>query len=153
MNNLKEVCKNNLQLKVNFFGAFGNLKNYLHLREKQCQEKIRGWKKCYIRIVKFHDCSRNHSKIKKGDWKYFEDMLVALITPWKFMIMWKKKHCKEIRKNPKQFCIVYDTPPSSLMDSIVAPKVKTLEGEGVGARSLVHNTLGVQGCVGALGWD
>jgi hypothetical protein len=26
-------------MKVYFFGAFGNLKNYLHLREKQRQKK------------------------------------------------------------------------------------------------------------------
>jgi hypothetical protein len=25
--------------------------------------------------------------------------------------------------------------------------------EGVGARSLAHNTWGVEGCVGAPGWD
>jgi len=38
------------------------------------------------------------------------------------------------------------------MDSIVSPKVKTMEGEGVGARSLVHSILGVEGCARALGW-
>jgi hypothetical protein len=32
------------------------------------------------------------------------------------------------------------------MDSIASPKVKTIEGEGVGARSLVRNTLGVERC-------
>jgi hypothetical protein len=31
--------------------------------------------------------------------------------------------------------------------------VKTIEGKGVGAHSLVRNTLGVEGHVGALGWD
>ncbi len=36
-----------------------------------------------------------------------------------------------------------DTPPSSLMDSIVNPKVKATKG-GVRARSLAHNTLGVE---------
>jgi hypothetical protein len=38
------------------------------------------------------------------------------------------------------------------MDSIASPKVKTMEGEGVGACSLVHNTLGAEKRVGALGW-
>jgi hypothetical protein len=38
------------------------------------------------------------------------------------------------------------------MDSTVSPKVKTTEGEGVGACSLACNTLGVEGCAGALGW-
>jgi len=33
------------------------------------------------------------------------------------------------------------------MDSSVSPKVKTTEGKKVGARSLVHNTLRVEGCV------
>jgi hypothetical protein len=46
----------------------------------------------------------------------------------------------------------YDAPPSSLMDSTTNPKMKTMEGEGVRARSLAHNTLGVEGHVGALGW-
>jgi hypothetical protein len=31
-------------------------------------------------------------------------------------------------------------------------KVKTTEKEVVGIRSLVYNTLGVEGCAGALGW-
>jgi len=35
----------------------------------------------------------------------------------------------------------------------VSPKVKTLEGKRVGARSLAHNTLGVEGHARALGWD
>jgi len=39
------------------------------------------------------------------------------------------------------------------MDSIVSPKVKTVEGEGVGAPSLARNTLGVKGRAGAQGWD
>jgi hypothetical protein len=38
-----------------------------------------------------------------------------------------------------------DTPPSSLMDSIASLKVKTMEGEGVGARSLACNTSGGKG--------
>jgi hypothetical protein len=46
-----------------------------------------------------------------------------------------------------------DTPPSSLMDSIVSPKVKTTKGKGVGARSLARSTLGVEGSAATLGWD
>ncbi len=32
-------------------------------------------------------------------------------------------------------------------------KVKITEESGVGARSLAHNTLGVEGHAGAPGWD
>jgi hypothetical protein len=32
------------------------------------------------------------------------------------------------------------------------PKMKTVEGKGVGLRSLARNTSGVEGHVGALGW-
>jgi len=39
------------------------------------------------------------------------------------------------------------------MDSTTSPKVKTMEGKGVGTRSLVCNTLGVEGCAGVPGWD
>jgi len=39
------------------------------------------------------------------------------------------------------------------MDSITNPKVKTMEGKGVGAHSLACDTLGIKGHVGALGWD
>jgi hypothetical protein len=39
------------------------------------------------------------------------------------------------------------------MDSTMSPMVKTTKGEGVGARFLVRNTSGVEGRVGALGWD
>jgi len=38
------------------------------------------------------------------------------------------------------------------MDSNVNPKLKTMEGERFGASSLACNTLGVEECVGTLGW-
>jgi len=38
------------------------------------------------------------------------------------------------------------------MDSTTNPKVKTIEGEGVGVHSSVRSTSGVEGCVGTLGW-
>jgi hypothetical protein len=47
-------------------------------------------------------------------------------------------------------CII-DTPPSSLMDSTMSAKVKTSEGEGVGAHSLACNISGVEGHVGVQG--
>jgi hypothetical protein len=37
------------------------------------------------------------------------------------------------------------------MDSITSPKLKTMEGERVGACSLVRNTLGVEGRAKVLG--
>jgi len=46
-----------------------------------------------------------------------------------------------------------DAPPSSLMDSTLSLKVNTVEGEGIGACSLTCNTLGVEKCAGAPGWD
>jgi hypothetical protein len=46
-----------------------------------------------------------------------------------------------------------DAPPSSLMDLTMGPKVKTMEGEGVGVRSLTHNTSRVEGRARAPGWD
>jgi hypothetical protein len=46
-----------------------------------------------------------------------------------------------------------DAPPSFFIDSTANPKVKTMEGEGVGAHSLAHDTLGVQGHARALKWD
>jgi len=46
-----------------------------------------------------------------------------------------------------------DAPPSSLMDSAVSPKKKTMEGEGVGVHSLACNTSGVERHAIALGWD
>jgi hypothetical protein len=39
------------------------------------------------------------------------------------------------------------------MDSTTNPKVKTTEGEGVGARSLTRNISAVEGSAGARGWD
>jgi hypothetical protein len=38
------------------------------------------------------------------------------------------------------------------MDSTTSPKVKTIEGEEVGACSLTCNTLEVEGGARALGW-
>jgi len=43
-------------------------------------------------------------------------------------------------------------PPSSLRNSIVNPKVKTMEGKGVGAHPLAYSTLGVKGCVRVPVW-
>jgi hypothetical protein len=44
-----------------------------------------------------------------------------------------------------------DTRLSSLMNSTASPEVKTIEGKGVGARSLAHNTLRVKGHARASG--
>jgi hypothetical protein len=49
--------------------------------------------------------------------------------------------------------IIPNAPPSSMMDSITNLKVKTTEGEGVGARFVAHSTSRVEGHVGALRWD
>jgi hypothetical protein len=48
---------------------------------------------------------------------------------------------------------VDDTPPNSLMDSTTRPKVKTMEGEGVGTSSLARNISGVERRAGAPRWD
>jgi hypothetical protein len=58
------------------------------------------------------------------------------------MLKKEKKLCLRRRTN---------TPPHFLKDSTSSPKVKTMEG--VRVRSLAHNTLGVEGCAGALGWE
>ncbi len=50
--------------------------------------------------------------------------------------------------NMKSLKIPYnliDAPPNSMMDSTASPKVKTMKGKGVGARSLAHSTSGVGG--------
>jgi hypothetical protein len=44
-------------------------------------------------------------------------------------------------------------PPNSVRDPKVGPKMKQQKKKSVGAHSLTHNTSGVGGCVGALGWD
>jgi hypothetical protein len=45
-----------------------------------------------------------------------------------------------------------DAFPNYLMGSTANPKVKTTEGEGVGAHSLAHSTLGVKGRARAPRW-
>jgi len=57
-----------------------------------------------------------------------------------------------MRKRGVMQLALHDTPPSSLMDSTMNPKVKTTEGE-VGVCSLAHSTLGVEGCAGVPRWD
>jgi hypothetical protein len=51
------------------------------------------------------------------------------------------------------FVVKFDAPLSSLMDSIVSPKVKTVKGKGVVSRFLARSILGVEGRVGAPRWD
>ncbi len=48
---------------------------------------------------------------------------------------------------------LYDASPHSLKDSNVNSKMKTLEEEGIGVRSLNRNTLGLKQCAGALGCE
>jgi hypothetical protein len=43
-----------------------------------------------------------------------------------------------------------DTSPNSLRDSIASPKVKIMEGKGVGVRSLIHSISGVERRAGVL---
>jgi hypothetical protein len=45
-----------------------------------------------------------------------------------------------------------NAPPHSLKDSNASPKVKTIKEKGIGVHSLMHNTLGVEGCAGAPKW-
>jgi hypothetical protein len=47
-----------------------------------------------------------------------------------------------IRKHVVRPLCKPDAPPSSLMDSTASPKVKIMEGERVGARSLARSILG-----------
>jgi hypothetical protein len=49
--------------------------------------------------------------------------------------------------------ILYEAPPlDSLMDSTTNPRLKTTKGKGVLMRSLVRNTLGVEGHARAPRW-
>jgi len=50
-------------------------------------------------------------------------------------------------------CWTNDAAPSSLMDSIMSPKVKIAEGEGIGVRSLIRSTLGIERHARAPKWD
>jgi hypothetical protein len=50
-----------------------------------------------------------------------------------------------------KFCDAHWRAPKLLDKLKCEPKEKTTEEYGVGARSLAHNTLGVEGCAGALG--
>jgi hypothetical protein len=79
------------------------------------------WQKEFGELVSVMECNPNCSM------KTFHE----LCESW---------FCKEISS---------DAPPSSLMDSTASPKLKTVEGEGVGARSLIRNTSGVERCAGA----
>jgi hypothetical protein len=49
------------------------------------------------------------------------------------------------------FVVVFYEPLNSLTNSIVNPKVKTMEEEGIGACSLPYNIVGVKGHVGTSG--
>ncbi len=43
--------------------------------------------------------------------------------------------------------------PTLGQSGVTTPKVKRMKAEGIGARSLVHSTLGVEERVGVPGWD
>jgi hypothetical protein len=65
-----------------------------------------------------------------------------------FKSKFNPKYFKKKKKNPR----CDDAPPNSLIDSTTSPKVKTMEGKGIGVCSLVHSISKVERCVGALGW-
>jgi hypothetical protein len=56
------------------------------------------------------------------------------------------------RKVGMKLSFSIDAPPNSWIDSTMSSKVKTSERQGVGARSLVRNTLGVERHAGVPGW-
>ncbi len=62
-------------------------------------------------------------------------------------------NAKKIINKSLHGCKYWDAPPSSLMDLVVSPKKKIMEGKGVGARSLACSISKVEGRVGAPGWD
>jgi hypothetical protein len=72
---------------------------------------------------------------------------IYLLPPYKFKMCYFHPHPLT---GPST---VFDAPSSSLINSTPSPKVNTVEGEGVGVRSLARNILKVEGRVGALGWD
>jgi hypothetical protein len=83
-----------------------------------------------------------------------------IVSPFKYGIAkCKTKHIDDV--NIIFFSIglnclaknMYDAPPSPLMNSNVSLKVKIAKGKGIGVRSLARNTSGVEGLVGARGWD
>jgi hypothetical protein len=57
------------------------------------------------------------------------------------------------QKNDLTVVRLSNTPLNSLMDSIPNLKMKTMEGKGVGARSLAHSTSRVKGRARVPGWD
>jgi len=49
--------------------------------------------------------------------------------------------------------VLIDAPPSSLMDLVVSPKKKTMEGEGIGMHSMARGISRVKGRIGTSRWD
>ncbi len=89
----------------------------------------------------------------------FRTTIIANSWPMKFVMQGFKNNLSKENNKSGFYYYMHLTiqslwrTPSSLMDLTTSPKAKTMEGEGVGARSLVRNTLGVEGRAGALGWD
>jgi hypothetical protein len=48
--------------------------------------------------------------------------------------------------------MIFDAPPISLMDATANPKVKTVEGKGIGACSMIRNISRVEGHVAVSRW-
>jgi hypothetical protein len=72
--------------------------------------------------------------------------------PMNIAITLNPKTCKLV-SNMFNYQTPIDAPPNSLIDSTTSPKVKIVEGEGVGTCSLAHITSGVEGHARALRWD
>jgi hypothetical protein len=103
--------------------------------------------------MKFHLLSYNRCKLNTKDEDVkFCNYLKGLYFKVDIICLKKKKLRNDKATNISRQLWHDDALPSSLMDSTVSPKVKTTKGEGIGVRSLAHNTLRVKGRVRALGW-
>jgi hypothetical protein len=58
-------------------------------------------------------------------------------------------HDKAFNDQPPNLKLFVDAPPHSFKCSNVSRKVKTIEKKGIGLRSLIYNTSGVEGCAKA----
>jgi hypothetical protein len=93
-----------------------------------------------------------NTTINHGAIRYVHSLLPKNLM-WLKVFVLKVQLAKPHSHNPPKSSTWLFLHTPKLLDGLIATlKVKTAEGEGVGARSLTDNTLGVEGCDGAPWW-
>jgi hypothetical protein len=124
----------------------------------------------FLKIILFHEILHSYNNLILSNESVFQRSQTPIYTLFKRKLdkkflkiytshsfpwfpMWFQTHIEMTKTFHLNYHVwINDTPSKSLINSNANSKMKTMEGKGVGIRSLVCNTLRVEGCARTTGW-